>query len=86
MESSNTLFDLVWSIVAITLGFIGVFFTNWYVAHTKKWAMVFYLKTKFPFYKLQAEHIEKPYMRFFAKLIGAAFMLLGFSTLFDLWQ
>jgi hypothetical protein len=86
MESSNELFDIVWAIGAITLGFIGVFFTDAYVAHTKKWAMIFYSKTKFPFYKLQAEHIGKPYMRFLAKLIGIAFVLLGFSTLIDLWQ
>lgn len=80
------IFEIVWAIAAIGLGGIGVFGTDWYIAHTKKWALWFYEKTKFPFYKMQAEQIEKPYMRILSKIIGFAFIVLGFTLLLGMWH
>lgn len=77
----ETVFNLIWSIGAIGLGLVGIFYTDWYVNHTIRWSKVLYGKTKFPLYKLQMEETNKPYMRATIKAIGFVFLVLGIMSL-----
>ena len=80
------IFEVIWAIGAIALGSVAVFGTDWYVSHTIKWANWLYEKTKFPFYKLQAQETGKSYVRISFKLIGLVMIVLGVTLLLGAWH
>ena len=83
---SDEVFNLIWSLGAIALGTIGVFYTDWYIKHSQRWLEFFSEKTGITLYRWQAKQIGKPYMAVFVKVIGGAFIVLGLTLLLGFWH
>jgi len=83
IDEVGKFFYILWSIVAISTGIIALFFRKWSMEFMERGFLLWYKKTNFHLFKLQAEGLTKPYMNILSIFLGIVFLVLGILTLFE---
>jgi hypothetical protein len=77
----KSIFESVWSILAISGGLCLIFFYDWFISSNSRTFLNLYKKTNINLFRNQAKEMEKPYMKILVRVLGVAFVVLGFLTL-----
>ncbi|MDQ5971525.1 MAG: hypothetical protein QG566_471 [Patescibacteria group bacterium] len=81
MDTFGYGYIVVWSIGAVTVGIVGLFFRKWFLKFCEKGYMSLYRKTKLSFFERAAKEFTMPYMNLLVIFLAILFMILGINTL-----
>ena len=81
MENFAHTYNVIWSIGAICIGLIGLFFRSWFLKFCEKMYMSLYRKTNFSLFERGAKEFTKPYMRMLVIFLGLVFLIVGLLIL-----
>lgn len=79
-EVGNT-YQIIWSILAIIGGVLLLVFRERFIQGTERRFRIWYNKTGFFVFKLQAENTDSTYMRMVSVLVAIMFIVVGIFTL-----
>ena len=81
MNEFEKLFVELWSSGAIVTGILGLVFRERFISLTKMGFWLWYEKTNFPLFRLQAEHVDSLQMRVITVVVATGLLLAGAYTL-----
>ena len=80
MEGTNTSYDILWSIVAIVVGFICIFFRKQLLKQVFASNLKMYKQTGLSYFKYKANEAKGTYGSLFVIIAGIVSIIIGIST------
>lgn len=82
MDEISKIFFLLWSVTAVYIGILFLFFRGWFLGVSERIWSFLYKKTNLYIFKFQAEQTTKPSVNILFSLLGIFFLMLGFLVFF----